>query len=72
MLWFLLPGGLQILEDVSTWKLIKQFHLRANAIRHITNVKWRYLLTFPHAHGSVQNVEYVRGFSAEGVVVLMP
>src|SRR6185503_15817102 len=28
---FLLPGGLQNLEDVSTWKLIKQFHRRANA-----------------------------------------
>src|SRR5215217_3000331 len=30
---FLFAGDLQILEDVSTWKLIKQFHLRANAIR---------------------------------------
>jgi hypothetical protein len=28
---FLFAGGLQILEDVSTWKLIKQFHRRANA-----------------------------------------
>src|SRR5215218_9654525 len=33
ILGFLLLGGLQNLEDVSTWKLIKQFHRRANAIR---------------------------------------
>src|SRR6185369_5855109 len=32
---FLFVGGLQILEEVSTWKLIKQFHLRANAKRLI-------------------------------------
>src|SRR5215216_5553985 len=33
ILWFLFAGGLQILEDASTWKLIKQFHLRANGRR---------------------------------------
>src|SRR6185503_20043323 len=46
---FLFAGGLQNLEDVSTWKLIKQFHLRANAIQHIPNVKLRDLLTLVNA-----------------------
>jgi hypothetical protein len=43
-------------EVASTWKLIKQFHLRANAPNHTPNAKPRDLLTV-NSHKEAQKAE---------------
>ena len=49
-----------MLEEVAfTWKLIKQFHVRANATGQIPNVKTRILLT-NHGHKKAQKHKMIR------------
>ena len=51
--------GLLLEEVALTWKLIKQFHLRANQRSHIPNAETRVLLTnrAPKKHKSTKSSE---------------